>query len=135
MKTSKKQPQGPGIAVVEEVADNIYSIKFILQSLGYRVRSFSAPEAVTQRLVDFAPKLIIIDMMIPEGGGFEVIRRIRRHLADVPLMAITADAMDGEEEDVYKAGGQDVLAKPYNVGELQQKLERWLSADGGGISS
>ncbi|MEE8585162.1 MAG: response regulator [Acidobacteriota bacterium] len=124
----KTRIDGPHLAVVEEVADDIYSIKFILQSLRYQVRSFSYSQPFLEELVEFTPKMIIVDMMIPMGGGFDVIRHIRSHpeLKQTPLLAITADAMEGKAEDVIKAGGQDYLAKPYAVGELQEKLEHWI---------
>ena len=124
----KTRIDGPHLAVVEEVADDIYSIKFILQSLRYQVRSFSYSQPFLDELAEFTPRMIIVDMMIPMGGGFDVIRHIRSHpkLQQTPLLAITADAMEGKAEDVIKAGGQDYLAKPYAVGELQEKLEHWI---------
>ncbi|MGH9341769.1 MAG: response regulator [Acidobacteriota bacterium] len=117
------------IAVVEEVADNIYSIKFILQSLGYQVKSIAAQADFLEALMAFAPELIIVDMMIPDGAGFTVIRRIHESsLSKTPLLAITAGAMQGEEDDVYEAGARDTLSKPYTVTELQKKLGKWLKS-------
>ncbi len=128
---------GPGpISVIEEVADNIYSVKFIIQSLGFRVRSFASKDPYLCSLVQFSPCLIVVDMMIPNGGGYEVIQQIRSSsLEDVPILAITAEAMPGNEEDVYRVGGQDVLWKPYTITDLQKKLNKWLTVDNGGSSS
>lgn len=128
MKPARKQTEtGPPIGVIEEVADNIYSIKFILQSLGYQVRSFCFRDDFYLDLEHFNPQLLIIDMMIPEGAAFDVIRNVRLgDLKRVPLLAITADAMKGNQEGVFEAGGQDVLQKPYSVTQLQEKLEKWV---------
>ncbi len=116
--------QDQHIAVIEEIADDIYSVKFILQSLGYDVRSFSSTIPFLALVTEFQPALIIVDMMIPDGGGYEAIRGLRASsLEDVPILAITAEAMEGKVEDVYQAGGQEVLRKPYTVSELQEKLE------------
>jgi len=116
--------QDQRIAVIEEIADDIYSVKFILQSLGYDVRSFSSKTPFLSLVVEFQPVLIIVDMMISNGGGYEVIRGIRaRSMLGVSILAITAEAMEGEVEDVFQAGVQDVLGKPYTVSELQEKLE------------
>lgn len=116
--------QDQRIAVIEEIADDIYSVKFILQSLGYDVRSFSSTTPFLSLVVEFQPVLIIVDMMISNGGGYEVIRGIRaRSMLGVSILAITAEAMEGEVEDVFQAGVQDVLGKPYTVSELQEKLE------------
>ena len=125
MKESKNEKK---IAVIEEVADNIYSIKFVLQSIGYEVVSLSSHDSYESSLKEFLPDLIIIDMMIAGGEGYEVMGQLRKSsLKKVPILAITAEAMEGEEEDVYKAGGRDILSKPYTVKNLKKKLEKWLT--------
>ncbi len=124
----KKEESEKKIAVIEEVADNIYSIKFILQSIGYEVASFSSHDSYQLSLKEFFPDLIIVDMMIAGGAGFGVIRELHKSsLKNVPILAITAGAMEGNEEDVYKAGGQDVLSKPYTIKMLKKKLKKWLT--------
>lgn len=124
----KSKAQGKQIAIIEEVANNIYSMKFVLDSLGYNARSYEAREGYLQELLEFSPQLIVVDMMIPNRGGYEVIQGIRgSKLRRVPILAITADAMEGGEKEIYDAGGKDVLAKPYSVNDLKKKLERWLS--------
>ncbi len=128
-KSRRNKPEGPSLAVIEEMADDIYSIKFILQSLGFDVRSFSYRDDYFPELEQFQPKLIIVDMMIPGGGGFDVLRGLKDGpLAEVPLLAITADAMQGSQDDVLQAGAQEILAKPYSVTQLQEKLAHWLDA-------
>ena len=124
----KKDESEIKIAVIEEVADNIYSIKFILQSIGYEVASFSSHDSYQLSVKEFSPNLIIVDMMIVGGAGFSVIHELHKgSLKKVPILAITAEAMEGKEEDVYKAGGQDALCKPYTVKDLKKKLKKWLT--------
>ncbi len=124
----KKEESEKKIAVIEEVADNIYSIKFILQSIGYEVASFSSHDSYESSLTEFLPDLIIVDMMIGGGAGFAVIRELQKSsLKKVPILAITAEAMEGKQEDVYEAGGQDALCKPYTVKDLKKKLKKWLT--------
>ncbi len=129
-KKSGRQPEqaeNQKIAVIEEIADDIYSIKFILQSIGYNVESFSSQDAYQAAVVEFAPQLVIIDMMISDGQAFQVLKEIgKSKLKKVPILAITAEAMEGEEQDVYQAGGQDVLAKPYEVSELRKKIKKLM---------
>ena len=134
MKKSKQKSQGKKeesemkIAVIEEVADNIYSIKFILQSIGYEVASFSSHDSYQLSLKEFFPDLIIVDMMIAGGAGFGAIRELHKSsLKKVPILAITAEAMEGKQVDVYEAGGQDILSKPYTVKDLKKKLKKWLT--------
>ncbi len=115
------------VAVIEEMADNIYSVQFVLQSLGFTVRSFSYRTDYVTPLQEFSPDLIIVDMMIPGGAGYTVIRKLQAGpLREVPVLAITAEAMEGDEQDVYSAGGQDVLSKPYTIAQLREKLAKWF---------
>ena len=126
-KQSRGQPRKIDfrIAVIEETADNIYSIKFVLQSLGYEVMSFSADTSVLQRCRQFRPQLVIVDMMIPGNGGYRVIEELRSQVSGkLPILAITAAAMAGDEKKVLETGATDTLSKPYAVAELQTKLKK-----------
>ncbi len=128
----RRRPRAPSpewkrLAVIEEIADDIYSVQFVLQSLGFQTRSYS-PQSSLAELMDFDPELIVVDMMISGGGGFRVIRQIRRAgiLARVPILAIGAAAMEGSVEEILAAGGQDVLTKPYSMAELKEKLDHFV---------
>ena len=124
---NQEQSENLKIAVIEEIADDIYSIKFILQSIGYDVESFSSQGSYQEALVEFAPQLVIIDMMISDGQAYQVMKELgQSRLKKVPILAITAEAMEGEEQDVYQAGGQDVLSKPYEVSDLREKIKQWI---------
>jgi len=124
---NQEQSENLKIAVIEEIADDIYSIKFILQSIGYDVESFSSQESYQEALVECAPQLVIIDMMISDGQAYQVMKELgQSRLKKVPILAITAEAMEGEEQDVYQAGGQDVLSKPYEVSDLRKKIKKWI---------
>lgn len=126
----RRRPRAPTVeskrlAVIEEKTDDIYSIQFVLQSLGFRTQSFS-PRSSLADLMGFRPDLIIVDMMISGGGGYRVIRQIRRagNLDRVPILAIGAAAMEGSSEEILAAGGQEVVIKPYSMTELREKLDR-----------
>ena len=123
----KQEKREHRLAVVEEVADHIYSVKFILQSLGYEVGSFAWTENYLERIAAFRPALVIVDMMISRGGGYAVLEGLHSGpLSQIPVVAITADAMRGEEKDVLSSGGDDLLQKPYSISDLQMKLKKWL---------
>jgi len=126
-KMRRQEKRGHRLAVVEEVADHIYSVKFILQSLGYEVGSFAWNENYLERIASFRPGLVIVDMMIPRSGGYRVLEGLSRGpLSQIPVLAITADAMQGEGDDVLASGGHDLLQKPYSISDLQMKLKKWL---------
>ena len=111
------------VAIVEEISDDIYSMKFVLQSLGYEVLSFAASSVYIEPLLRFNPKIVIVDMMIPAEGGYHVIEQINSQTSvKFAILAITAAGMRGNEGDVLEAGVSKILSKPYTIAELQEKL-------------
>ena len=74
------------------------------------------------------PDIVLLDSSMPVLKGFAVIRRIRESptLATLPVLAVTAYAMEGDRETVLKAGFDGYLSKPINPRDLATEIERWL---------
>ena len=73
--------------------------------------------------------LILMDCQMPEMDGYEATAEIRRqseHGAMVPIIAMTANAMDGDREKCLQAGMNDYLSKPIRRGDIENALEQWL---------
>ena len=78
--------------------------------------------------LDDPPSVILLDLMMPEMSGFDVLRRLRadkrtRHL---PVIAYTANAMNATQQEIMEAGFNDVLTKPASMGLLLTTLEKHL---------
>jgi CheY-like chemotaxis protein len=75
------------------------------------------------------PDLILMDLSLPVLDGWETIRRLKADaaLAPIPVIALTAHAMSGDEERARVAGCDDFLTKPIDEDLLFGKLRRWLS--------
>ena len=115
------------IAILEESAENIYSMKFILQSLGYEVHACVAGKGYLKELIDFQPAVVLVDMLMPDGMGLALISEVRRSsLKDVAIVAVTAEAVPISEDELREAGVNDVLTKPYTVADLQESLNRYI---------
>jgi CheY-like chemotaxis protein len=67
-----------------------------------------------------------MDCLMPEMDGYEAVRRIRLEDPDVPVVAMTANAMPGDREECLAAGMSDYVAKPLRVSDLTQVLARWV---------
>ena len=75
------------------------------------------------------PDLILMDLSLPILDGWEAIRRLKSDaaLASIPVVALTAHAMSGDEEKARAAGCDDFLTKPIDEDLLFATLRRWLS--------
>jgi len=115
------------VAILEESAENIYSMKFILQSLGYKVHACVAGEGYLKDLLEFQPAVVVVDMLMPHGAGLLRISELRQSpLKDVAIVAVTAEAVPVSEEQLKAAGVNNILTKPYSVADLQQSLNQYI---------
>jgi signal transduction histidine kinase/CheY-like chemotaxis protein len=114
--------------------DNPVNIKLasrMLEKAGHAVvTARDGLEAVEAMVSDGEFDLILMDVQMPRMGGFEATQVIRRteRLRDgrrMPIIALTAHAMKGDEERCLEAGMDDYLTKPINTRVLQEKLRKW----------
>jgi CheY-like chemotaxis protein len=119
------------ILVVEDDAQNLEIAVRILQMRGYEVVSAgNGPEGVA-RAQSEKPDLILMDMKLPNAGDGQAATRAIRALPgldQLPIIALTAQAMPSEVEEMYQAGCNDVEIKPYNFPQLLGKIQKHLAA-------
>ncbi|HWK06910.1 MAG TPA: two-component regulator propeller domain-containing protein [Puia sp.] len=123
---SKKYPLR--ILIAEDNLINQMLILHILHKLGYDPEAVEngqkALEAVNQKSYD----LILMDVQMPEIDGLEATRIIRRLPGKQPvIIALTANAMQGDQEECLRAGMNDYLSKPVRLEELVARLEKWAT--------
>lgn len=113
------------VLVVEDTQDSFDLIADALEEAHEIVHARTGPEglALARLLV---PAVILLDMSLPELDGFAVARHLKadRRLAAIPVVAITAHAMQGDRERCRAAGCDDYLAKPVNIRDLAALVER-----------
>ena len=115
------------ILVAEDNEINQQVILFILQKLGYSpevvANGREAVDAVHNKEYD----IIFMDLQMPELDGLEATRLIReRAPAGQPvIIALTANTMEGDEEECLRAGMNDYIGKPVKVEELLSKIRKW----------
>jgi CheY-like chemotaxis protein len=116
------------ILVAEDNATNRLVAMAQLRKLGYQATAVNngaeAVEAVQQTCYD----LVLMDCQMPVMDGFEANRRIHALQPDLPVIAVTADAMPDDHDRCLREGMSDYLAKPVNIHRLAEVLAKWLPA-------
>jgi CheY-like chemotaxis protein len=121
--TQLKAAGSKKIAIIEESTDNLYSLQFILRSLGYDAVSLTAREDLLRHLAKIHAEVVLVDMLLPGDVSLPLIGLIRKAVGKgVRILAISADAVPHSEEEIKAAGADAVLMKPYNVSDLQAEL-------------
>ena len=111
--------------MVDDDPDVIKVVKASLQLEGFRVTGVADGFRAVDLVRDEPPALVILDVMMPGMGGFEVCQQIRG-FSDIPIVMLTA--MGGENDIVHglNLGADDYVAKPFNPGELAARVKAVL---------
>ncbi len=124
---------GGRILVAEDDRTNQRVLLGLLRKLGFEAHAVATgQEAVAAlHLAQAGARfdLVLMDCQMPGMDGFEATRRIRQSGGpDIPIVAVTADAMAGDRERCIRAGMHDYLAKPVEMRQLAEVLAKWLPA-------
>jgi HAMP domain-containing protein/CheY-like chemotaxis protein len=120
---------GKSVLVVDDDVRNIFALSSVLESRGMHVLAAGTGyEALA--ILESTPQVAIalMDIMMPEMDGYQTLQAIRNNPAfpRIPIIALTAKAMQGDRERCLEAGASDYLAKPVNTEQLLSALRMWL---------
>ena len=115
------------ILIAEDNLVNQQVILYILQKLGYDPVIVENGKLAVDGALNTGYDIILMDLQMPEMDGLEATRLIRRSgLVDQPvIIALTANAMEGDEAECLQAGMNDYIGKPVKLDELLGKLRKW----------
>ena len=119
---------GSHILVVEDHPQNRYLMTYLLESRGYEVEVALDGAVALDALEKCAPDLILMDMQLPKVDGYEATRRIKadERFKQIPLVAVTAHSMKGDQDKAIAAGCDVFVTKPINGEELLALVDRLL---------
>ena len=122
------------ILLADDEPDVLEISRIALESVGgYEVAACSSGQELLERLADFEPDLIIIDVVMPDMAGLEVLQALRQvngHAA-TPVVFLTGVIHGGELAALRGSGAVDIILKPFNPMTLAARLkEIWGALDG-----
>ena len=115
------------ILVVEDTEANQFLMRSLLERMGYKVRivenGLEAIEAVDEENFD----VILMDMQMPVMNGYKATRKLRANGYVLPIIALTAHAMNGDDTKCFEAGCDEYLSKPVDRIKLTEMLNKYIT--------
>ncbi|UMZ13796.1 response regulator [Pseudomonas sp. MPFS] len=126
--SAAQQGEGRNVLLVEDNPVNQTVIQAMLRSLGFTVTIVTDGAQAVRSAESLIFEAVLMDCRLPLVDGYEATRQIRQlpGCVDLPIIALTANALQGDREACLAAGMNDYLAKPFKRADLQQILQRWV---------
>jgi two-component system, cell cycle response regulator DivK len=108
------------ILVVEDNEKNMKLFRDVLQATGYRTLEATTGGRAVELATEHRPDLVLMDIQLPDIDGVEALGQLRadERTASIPVLALTAQAMEGDRERFWAAGFDGYLSKPVNIADL-----------------
>ena len=115
------------ILVVEDNEKSMKLFRDVLVATGHRTLEATTGGQAVELATAHCPDLVLMDIQLPDISGIEALGRLRAdtRTASVPVVALTAQAMEGDRERFLAAGFDDYLSKPVNVSDLIATVKRY----------
>ncbi len=121
------------ILVVEDEQANLATIRDLLNFEGYEVLEARNGRDGVEVATANKPDIILLDMRMPEMDGYEVARQLKTgpETKEIPIIALTGNAMDEQRREAMDAGCDDFIAKPVDFDNLLDRITVALKVDDG----
>ena len=117
------------VLIVEDNELNMKLFHDLLESQGYKTLQTRDGIEALKLARENKPDLILMDIQLPEVSGLEVAKWIKEDdsLKTIPIIAVTAFAMKGDEEKIRQGGCEEYLAKPISVARFLETVQKFLN--------
>jgi two-component system, cell cycle response regulator DivK len=124
---------GSQVLVVEDNPRNMKLFRDVLRGSGCRTLEATTGEEAVALATEHRPDLVLMDIQLPDIDGIEALNRLRadERLSSMPVLALTAQAMEGDRERFLAAGFDGYLSKPVDIAEFVATVKRYCE-DGSG---
>jgi PAS domain S-box-containing protein len=125
----EKISQATTVMVVDDDPINMLLISEVLRRMGFEIIQMHNGKEVLESLQHYDPVLIFMDVNMPEMDGYTTTRLIRQlpePICNIPIIALTADAMKGDKEKCLEAGMNNYISKPFKLDEIEEVLKNYM---------
>jgi two-component system cell cycle response regulator DivK len=114
------------ILVVEDNERNMRLFRDVLQAAGHRTLEATTGEEAVELATEHCPDVVLMDIQLPDIDGLEALGRLRadERTRAMPVLALTAQAMEGDRERFLAAGFDGYLSKPVDIADLVETVSR-----------
>jgi len=118
------------ILIAEDEPYIVESLRFLLAREGHSVDSVNDGAAVQSRIETYKPDLLILDIMLPEMTGFEILRRVREtdKTKDLPVLVLSAKGQESDQQRMADLQANDFVMKPFSNRDLVKRVTALLPA-------
>jgi len=116
------------ILIADDEPNIVVSLEFLMKREGYDVRVAANGDEALSQVAEFAPDLVLLDVMLPRRSGFEVCQQIRANAAwrDMKVVMLTAKGRDTEMQKGLALGADAYITKPFATKELVARVKELL---------
>ncbi|MDJ0568115.1 MAG: response regulator [Pleurocapsa sp. MO_192.B19] len=125
-KNLSKVPQD--ILIVDDTLANLKVLSETLTNEGYEVRAVKSGQTALTAVQTMPPRLILLDIHMPEMNGYEVCQRLKANEAtcNIPIIFLTASNEASDKVKAFESGGADYIAKPFQIEEVLARVKNQL---------
>lgn len=116
------------ILIIDDDSRNIFALTAVLKAKKYQCLAANSAKEGFELIANGEVGVVLMDMMMPDMDGYQAMAEMKKHpkLKDVPVIAVTAQAMVGDKERCLNAGAVGYISKPVNVDELVLQLNQYI---------
>jgi DNA-binding response OmpR family regulator len=119
---------GKKILIVEDEPNIVFTLEFVMKQKGYAVKVVNDGEAALVAVAEFAPDLILLDVMMPRMSGYDVCQRVRENAAwqGIRIIMLSAKGREIEVSKGLAVGADAYVTKPFSTRDLVEKVREML---------
>lgn len=119
------------ILIVEDNELNMKLFNDLLESIGYNIVQTASGLNAVDLAREHKPDLILMDIQLPEVSGLEVTKWLKAddELKSIPVIAVTAFAMKGDEEKILQGGCEAYISKPISINKFLATVKSFVAKD------